>query len=713
MAQMLILSSPARSTRVSTALLATAVGVYGCGVVAALLELAYTRNVAEATGEPLAKVVETASYTVDPVIEELIKVAPLLLVGWNIKIRRQWGLTDFVVLGAGLGAGFGLLEAVARYGLEAERAISHPAGGWIIPDSLRAPYVPGPEQVFSAWFPAPQGTLELGDLSPAAGTSPHLIYTALAALGVGVLLRARGWVRALGVLPLVATSALHMLTNYAAAHPTDRDAASRVDAFQGMLWAVPLVCLAVAMAADLWQVRRAKPVVSGVLLHAERAGRSGLSALAGYAAWCVPWSTLIALRFARLRRSLFYGVTGGAPYTGAEVLHRTVAWAASQIDASDREQAWRGVDLRAVLRAGGGFRDPRRRWFVVIALGLTIPALALLLLGSFPAAAEVQRYFGSGNGLYILVGFGIVGLLLTGWQLMRLLVAWRSTLALPHGEVLAIIRLRIWVAFGGGVTGVLLVLRLGDGVAPDGPVIRNLHLLDALNNFLAYLGFALMLLALLALFPPGGGLALATTGVTAGAVTTEAAIHAAALGTLGVVLMTAASGGSGAEEGSSAHAPSEGQGKQSGPRDGRFPSDETVPVSEEQQGAFTQSQQQLSGLSKRKQAEEVGKGFEKDGQKYKPEAPLLRGGKHGLDWSEGTPRAVKDGRPQGRFGDAADVKYATERGAELGPGKQGFFRLPNGHNCVEYLPDGTTRTPNSIFVKVYPNGKVHAYPLTR
>ncbi|MGO4759331.1 hypothetical protein AB4212_63745, partial [Streptomyces sp. 2MCAF27] len=98
---------------------------------------------------------------------------------------------------------------------------------------------------------------------------------------------------------------------------------------------------------------------------------------------------------------------------------------------------------------------------------------------------------------------------------------------------------------------------------------------------------------------------------------------------------------------------------------------------------------------------------------YKPEAPLLRGGKHGLDWSEGTARAIKDGRPQGRFGSAADVKYATERGAELGPGKEGFFRLPNGHNCVEYLPDGTTRTPNSIFVKVYPNGKVHAYPLTR
>ncbi|MEU5024453.1 PrsW family glutamic-type intramembrane protease [Streptomyces milbemycinicus] len=381
----LLLSSPARSVRVSTALLAIAVGVYGCGVAAALLELAYTRSVAEATGEPLTKVVETASYTVDPVIEELVKLAPLLLVAWNVRIRRQWGLTDYVVLGAGLGAGFGLLEAVTRYGLDAERAISHPAGGWVIPDSLSAPYIPGPEQVFSAWFPAPQGTLELGDLSPAAGTSPHLVYTVLAALGAGVLLRARGWIRVLGILPLVATSALHMLTNYAAAHPTDRDAASRVDTFEGMLWAVPLVCLAVAMVADLRQVWRAKPVVQGVLLHAERAGRSGLSVLAGYAAWCVPWSTLIALRFARLRRSLLYGVTGGAPYAGAEALHRTVAWTAAQIDASDREHAWRGVDLRAVLRAGRGLRDPRRKWFVVVSLGLMIPALALLLVGSFPA----------------------------------------------------------------------------------------------------------------------------------------------------------------------------------------------------------------------------------------------------------------------------------------------------------------------------------------
>ncbi|MCQ8831265.1 hypothetical protein [Streptomyces malaysiensis] len=42
--QLLVLSSPTRSVRMSTALLAIAVGVYGAGVAAGLLELAYTRG---------------------------------------------------------------------------------------------------------------------------------------------------------------------------------------------------------------------------------------------------------------------------------------------------------------------------------------------------------------------------------------------------------------------------------------------------------------------------------------------------------------------------------------------------------------------------------------------------------------------------------------------------------------------------------------------
>ncbi|WP_413100118.1 PrsW family intramembrane metalloprotease [Streptomyces sp. Inha503] len=561
--QLLVLASPTRSVRVSTVLLAIAVGVYGCGIATAFLELAYTRSTADMTGESLAKVVEVAGYTVDPVIEELIKVTPLLLAAWNIRIRRQWGLTDYVVLGSALGAGFGLLEAVARFGLDADRAIPHPVGGWVIPDSLRAPYIPGPEQVFSAWFPAPSGTWELGDFSPAADTSPHLVYSALTALGVGVLLRGRGWIRVLSLLPVAAATSHHMLTNYAAARPSDQDAQSWADTFDGILWVVPLLCLAVTVAIDLRHIRRGKRIVPGILLQAERAGQSSLAALAGYAAWRVPWTTLIALRFARMRRSLVYAAAR-PPYPGAEALHQTVAWAAGQIDASDNEHVWQHLGFPAVRKAAGAVRDWRRMWFILISLGLALPALVFLCVGSFPAAAKLQERFGSGNGPYILMVFGIAGLLWMGWQLIALLRTWQATRVVPHGELLAVTRFRIWTALGGLTTGMALLLRVQDGLEPDQPVVRNLHLLEALNNFLAYLGFALILMALLALLPSGGGLALATAGAGGGIITVPAVIHAAAFGTLGIVLMSAgaAGGGGGPEsQGSGSSAESSGQGR--------------------------------------------------------------------------------------------------------------------------------------------------------
>jgi len=45
--QLFALSYPARSVRLATVLLAVVVGVYACGTVVALLELTYTRVIAE------------------------------------------------------------------------------------------------------------------------------------------------------------------------------------------------------------------------------------------------------------------------------------------------------------------------------------------------------------------------------------------------------------------------------------------------------------------------------------------------------------------------------------------------------------------------------------------------------------------------------------------------------------------------------------------
>lgn len=140
---------------------------------------------------------------------------------------------------------------------------------------------------------------------------------------------------------------------------------------------------------------------------------------------------------------------------------------------------------------------------------------------------------------------------------------------------------------------------------------------------------------------------------------------------------------------------------------------EPKPTSEEDQARNTQRRADLSGMSRNKQVAEVRKGFTENGQKYKPEGNALKGGKHGIDWNEGPQRAKQTGNPQGKFGSPADVDYAVRKAADLGPGNQGFYDLPPDNDCVEYLPDGTTRKPNAIYVKVRPDGTVHAYPYTK
>lgn len=234
--QLFAVSWPTRSVRLSTLLLALVVGAYGCGVATALVQLAYTRLYAHQSGQSLLTVVNTTSYTVAPWVEELIKISPLLLAGLSAKVRRQWGLTGFVVVGAALGAGFGLLEAVLRFGLDADRAMPR-GGGWIIPDSLSPPYVPGLEQVLTSWLPAPFSQLDLGG-PPGTETFTHLVFTAMAGLGAGLLWRGRGLLRLLSALPIAAAATYHTVNNYAVQKPTSQ-AADWLESLDSKAWAAP------------------------------------------------------------------------------------------------------------------------------------------------------------------------------------------------------------------------------------------------------------------------------------------------------------------------------------------------------------------------------------------------------------------------------------------------------------------------------------------
>ncbi|UXY32441.1 PrsW family glutamic-type intramembrane protease [Streptomyces sp. HUAS TT20] len=529
-------------------LLAVMVGAYACGTAGALLELAYTRAFADTAGRSLIEVVNTTSYTTAPWVEELVKVSPLLLAGLYAKVRRQWGLSDFTVLGAALGAGFGLLEALLRYPLDVDRSLVR-YGGWLVPDSLSPPYIPGPAGVFTSWLPAPAATLDLGPTGDVTvATFSHLAWTAVAGLAVGFLCRARGWWKPLAVVPFAAAVAHHTLTNYVIRHPGGHPE-RWLNSLDSKLWAAPLVALLLAMTADWACLHRAKSSLPGILLKQERAAGDSAAALVRYATWCFPWTMLIALRFVRLRRALCYE-TGATPPHTIEPLRREVAGIADCIDATDHERAWRRPDIRSRVRAVRRMAAPCRRRLpaILIPCVLVLPSALFLGVGSFKPTAGLQKYFITGAGPKILLGFAMAALAWIAWQLTTLLRTWRRTAAHPLGEQLAIHRFRFATALASATTTTLLLWRSTGPTGPTGRAIPPAHLLNALDHFFTYLGFALLLLSLLALFPPGAGFALAG-GEAVGGLAAGELLAAMRLGLAGIALMAAGAMDGGGDSG--------------------------------------------------------------------------------------------------------------------------------------------------------------------
>lgn len=531
--QLLVLASPTRTVRLPTALLAIAVGIYACGALVLVLELAVAQILAAGSDLELSDAVRQASYTIDPALEELVKIVPLLLIGINVRSRLQHGLTDYVVLGAGLGAGFGLLEAVTRFGLEADQAIPITGGGWIFP-SLSPPYIPGLDQVLGTAFPAPVGFTDTTDLIKLAtglspGTSIHLAWSALAGLGVGLFLRGRAWTRLLGLLPVGLACGLHTLHNYAAVKP---EAALEPlnSALESQLWLVPLLGLAIAVALDLNTIRWAKTVLPG----------AGSSALLHFSLVAPPWTTWVVLRFIPVRRSLWYLAARSTP-AAAEPLRQVVSALAAEMDSAGSGLAWRGAH-RVLLTAGGW---KRKLVFLAITIALAVPALLLLVIGSFPSHANLQKSLTTGTGAKVIYGFAIAGLLWILWRLIASLTEIRRTAAAPLGTAITTARLQFLVSLGAASTSVLLLYLHATGTNLSDRPLTNYHLLDSLDDFLLVAGFALTLFALFALMPPAG-LALATGGIAATTISAETALT---LGLSGILLMTA--GATGATPGTS------------------------------------------------------------------------------------------------------------------------------------------------------------------
>ena len=87
--QLALLGWAARTVRLRVLLLAMLCGLYAAAPVAVLLEMSWTRTVAAISGDPLFEVISRASYTVDPFIEECVKLAPLLLLWALVRSARR------------------------------------------------------------------------------------------------------------------------------------------------------------------------------------------------------------------------------------------------------------------------------------------------------------------------------------------------------------------------------------------------------------------------------------------------------------------------------------------------------------------------------------------------------------------------------------------------------------------------------------------------
>lgn len=543
--QLALLGSWARSLRVVTLLQAIGIGFLVCGPAVVGVQWLVTRGIA-ALGPELSDVVNTASWTFDPVIEEVGKLVPLAVLAWKWpRVHRQLGWVDHLLAGAAVGMGFALAEAALRHGRLGFMATEVP-GGYLVHASLGGTaVVPSLWTSLTTWQPAPV-TYEQW-LGSSADSIHHLVWTGLAAVGLAWLVRAKGGPRWFGLVPLAAVSFDHCAFNAGVSGVTPGWLTELTGLFGSFLAILLPAALLVLVGVDRLVLAQARAGRPELLLAGEAA--NGLRPWPAFqaAGRGLPWSGLVTWQLVLERRAALNALAAGvAPPALAEVTTTKLARLGRATDA-DR---WRTAGRKLTA----GF-DPTRllNWRVALWLVSVAPAVLYLGVGGFPATRWIQAWLTDGIGIWLVVAGLVLGGGLVGSQLPGLVRRVRGL----QEPVVHEARLRPagrLVASAGtlaAAVGLLLVLAVsGD---PGGRIVRNFHILDALSDALLILGLALLLAAFI-FFPPAG-LAVTTTGVLVPTLAISAEF--AALSALGVtaiagqLLLNEASGEGGPESGGS------------------------------------------------------------------------------------------------------------------------------------------------------------------
>jgi hypothetical protein len=555
--QLAVLGSWGRSLRITTLLQGIAVGFLVCGFATVTIQFAWTRIAAALSSIPVYDIQRFAAWTLDPFIEEIFKIAPLLLLmWWRPRIQKQLGYTDHLLYGAALGMGFELLEAALRYARLGRMAGDY--GGQFVVDGglFGLVRVPNLWEALFTWQPAPVVIDEF--LGAGDSSIQHLVWTALAGVGVAWFARWKGPRRLLGLLPMLLASLDHANYNMRIQIP-DAGWGSDLLAWVGsqLSWML-VVALLGAVAADRVIQVRGRRVAPAVLLPGELPSPLNPLPVLKSAFGGFPWSTWVVWQVVLSRRAAITALTAGEtdPHlrdgvaTEVATLSRAVG-----LPRRDAVQLWRDAAKKTFPRFD--WRVLRSPKVIIWALAL-LPAVAYLVIGAFPATMGLQQVMNSQVGLWLLVAGLIAGGVLTVMQFRPL---WSELRAIVEPS-LHERRLRLQARFATAVASLAGgLLMLGLAVVqrdPSASIVSTFHVLDAISDALLVLGLALIIGSFF-IFPPfavvgivGGGAVLVPT-VTGSFVIATAA--GATIASLGVLMNEAGGPGGGSSGGSGGNPP--------------------------------------------------------------------------------------------------------------------------------------------------------------
>ena len=483
--QLIVLGSLARTVRVRTIVASMALGLYAVAPVAVIIQKTWIGIAATLLGRSMADITGIASYTVDPFLEEALKLLPLVLLMLIPAIRRQWSITDCVLIAAAIGSGFGLAEHLYRYA-SSPHAAEAVRGGWEMSFGRYTPMVPGIFSSLTSWLP--NGVWFPEDPSR---VNWHLAWSAIGGLALGLFVRnpKRAARVTAGVLFLVigldhAAGNTHDIGNTWLAF-----LAAPLDLITSTLGLLTLVTIVVAWWLD-------RPALSAgendePLLAAERAASPRYVGTLKAAFSRLPWSLSWVSGFDRARRA-YHAAHATAPGSVDGMLEALVA----ERDLVERKltqpetpplipPAWKPAALRNTLR-----QRP-----MIISLVMLAPSILYLIVGGFPQTAWVQTLMIAPVVWQIVLLITVVAQARLVWRVVKGMRNLPKTARLPIGDDAAILGLQLASGIGSVALGGFTLLRVLSGVSASSTLLSHAHASDAANRL-----------------TPGGGVSLANSG---------------------------------------------------------------------------------------------------------------------------------------------------------------------------------------------------------